>query len=166
MQRARARYITALKIGIAYMMFMGIIFIVFRRQLIGLFLEEAEVIRFGGRFLIFAALFQLFDATAIVTGSALKGAGDTKWPMVMMTVSHWLVVVGGGSVVVWLKPEWGSLGPWVVASLLISLTGILLWARWRSRAWTRIDLLAADDGAPIELPSADAGHPAPGEVVA
>ncbi len=104
------------------------------------------------------AAFQIFDVLGQVYYHALRGAGDTKWPMVMMTVSHWLVVVGGGSVVVWLKPEWGSLGPWVVASLLISLTGILLWGRWRSQAWTRIALFAADDDATTESPRAEAGH--------
>ena len=129
-------------------------------SLVSLFNDDATVIQLGTKIMFCVAAFQIFDVLGQVYYHALRGAGDTKWPMVMMTVSHWLVVVGGGALVVWLKPEWGSLGPWVVASMLISLTGVLLWGRWRSLAWTRIDLFAGDgeagaigDSAPAETGS-------------
>jgi len=152
-QRARARYITALKIGVCYMTFMGAIFIVFRRQLIGLFLIEPEVIELGGRFLIFAALFQLFDATAIITGSALKGAGDTKWPMAVQIIAGWCIFLPVGYVLAfhtWL----GVYGGWVGANVYIWLLGIALLYRFLGGRWKTINIFdKAPDATtlPIEL---------------
>lgn len=150
-QRARARYITALKIGIAYMMFMGIIFIIFRRQLIGLFLDEADVIRFGSRFLIFAALFQLFDATAIVTGSALKGAGDTKWPMAVQIIVAWCVFLPLGYVLAF-HTGLGVYGGWVGANVYIWVLGTVLFYRFLGGRWKTINIFEnAPGGAPTSI---------------
>lgn len=154
MRYARLGALTAF----AYVMVLSVLYCLKGGSLVGLFNGDATVIRIGTKIMFCVAAFQVFDVLGQVYYHALRGAGDTKWPMVMMTVSHWLVVVGGGSVVVWLKPEWGSLGPWVVASLLISLTGILLWGRWRSQAWTRITLFAADNDAISKPPPGAAGR--------
>lgn len=116
------------------------LYLVQAEWLVGLFSDDPVVIDIGTKIMYCVAMFQLFDVLGQVYYHALRGAGDTTWPMIMMTVSHWTVVVGGGAMVVKLKPEWGSLGPWVVATVLISLSGLLLWWRWRSRAWMKINI--------------------------
>jgi MATE family multidrug resistance protein len=84
---ARARARTGLLLGMGYMFLMGIVFFVFREPLIRLFLKPGEVpetakqiVELGSSILIFAAVFQIFDAMGIVGSSALKGAGDTRFP--------------------------------------------------------------------------------------
>lgn len=130
------------KVTFAYVAVLSLFYILWREWLVELFSSNPAVIAIGTKIMCCVALFQLFDVLGQVYYHALRGAGDTKWPMVMMVVSHWLVIIGGGFLVTWLKPEWGSLGPWVVATVLISLTGVLLWRRWQSRAWIKIDLFA------------------------
>lgn len=161
MRYARLGALTAF----AYVIVLSLLYCLKGGSLVGLFNSDATVIRIGTKIMFCVAAFQIFDVLGQVYYHALRGAGDTKWPMVMMTASHWLVVIGGGSVVVWLKPEWGSLGPWVVASVLISFTGILLWGRWRCRAWTRIDLFVANDDAISESPPAESSRSAAEEVI-
>jgi DNA helicase HerA-like ATPase len=95
------------------------------------------VVRIGYGVMICTAFFQLFDGVGIVYGSALRGAGDTLVPSVFYIGSSWAIIVGGGWIVATYYPELGSLGPWLAASLLISVTGVFLWWRWRSGAWLK-----------------------------
>ena len=90
--------------------------------------------------MICAAIFQVFDGLGIAYNSALRGAGDTLWPAMFSSISHWSIVVGGGYVVAVLKPEWGSLGPWTAGTVLLILLSLALWWRWHSRAWQKIDI--------------------------
>ena len=127
-------------ITLAYMGSLSVIYAVFRHELIALFNPHPTVVQIGGSIMICAAVFQLFDAIGITYNSALRGAGDTFVPSMFFIVSNWVIIVGIGWCVVTLYPELGSLGPWMVASSLIMLTGVFLWFRWHQRAWMRIDL--------------------------
>jgi MATE family multidrug resistance protein len=100
-----------------------------------------RIVRIGGNVMICAAAFQLFDALGIVYIGALRGAGDTRWPMAVSIACSWAVFVGGGIAVVNLLPQLTSLGPWLAASGYIILLGALLAWRFESGAWRRIDLL-------------------------
>lgn len=139
-QRARRVARIGVILSFSYVGALSLLYLLERQRLIELFSTDARVIALGVKIMYCVALFQLFDVLGQVYYHALRGAGDTKWSMVMLVASHWLVVIGGGYAVVTLKPEWGSMGPWVVATVLISFTGLLMWWRWRSRAWMKIDL--------------------------
>lgn len=134
-------------LGIAYMGACATGFIVFREQLIGVFVTEdmdqesaAEFVRVGSMILIAAAVFQMFDAVAVTISGALRGAGDTLVPSVLTIVLSWLLIVGGGHLAVALKPEWGALGPWIFASAYIVVLGLTLLVRFKLGAWKRMKL--------------------------
>ncbi|HCT45954.1 MAG TPA: hypothetical protein DF699_12155, partial [Phycisphaerales bacterium] len=81
---ASDRAILALKITLAYMGICALVFVIFREPLIAVFIDEAtppeqraKLIAIGAQVMIAAAIFQLFDALAITTSAALRGAGDT-----------------------------------------------------------------------------------------
>ncbi|HSW43939.1 MAG TPA: MATE family efflux transporter [Phycisphaerae bacterium] len=128
-------------INMTYMGLMGLVFIVFGRPLMELFSDDAEVIRLGVRFLIFSAIFQLFDAVAITYVNALRGAGDTRWPAVVFAVLSWGFMVGVSTLLALLRPQWGSTGPWVCSTLAVIIGGVLLAGRWRSGAWEKLDVI-------------------------
>jgi len=69
---------------------------VWRRELIGFFSDNPEIVAIGAGVMICAAVFQVFDGMGIIYTNALRGAGDTLWPSVMFVVSHWLILIGGG----------------------------------------------------------------------
>ncbi|MCH8242899.1 MAG: MATE family efflux transporter [Planctomycetes bacterium] len=137
-------------ITLVYMGGIGLIYAVFRRELIMLFNTDPEVVDIGASIMICAAVFQLFDALGITYVSALRGAGDTFIPSMMFIVGSWVIILGGGWTATRLFPQLQSLGPWIAASSFIVVTGVLLWYRWHSRKWMRIDLFRKDQGGRAE----------------
>lgn len=123
-----------------YMGAVGLTFLLVPGPLMGLFSSDAEVIRLGSIVLMWAAIFQLFDAAQITYTNALRGAGDTVWSAIIVTFHSWVVFIGGGYVIAKYLPEWGIHGPWMTCTLAIILLGLLLWWRWARGAWRKIDL--------------------------
>lgn len=133
----------------AYTAAFSVAYLVGGRWLISLLNDNPEVIRIGAGVMICAAVFQLFDGLGIIYNSALRGAGDTFWPSMLFIFSHWVILIAGGWAVAALRPQWGSVGPWMAASLLLIFIGLALWWRWHSGRWMKIDLFQ-DQGEPDE----------------
>lgn len=158
---ARTRTHAGLTAAMVWMGLCGLAFFLFRRPLVEFFLQlptagdaagttamHASIVRIGGRIMIAAALFQLFDAVGIVYMGALRGAGETFWPMIVTVILSWTVTVGGGVAIVVLLPVLESIGPWVTASLYVVLLGILMAWRFESGQWERIDLFGQGSASP------------------
>ena len=165
-QRARACMI----VNGLYMGLIGVIFFVARHELVALMsvdpatgTSDPEVIRLGAGALIWAAIFQVFDAAAITYMTALRGAGDTRWPAVVIVLNCWIVFIGGGYLVSRLIPEWGIHGPWMTCTLYIILYGWVLRWRFKRGAWRRINLFKDKPprGFPVLETESDLAPPAP-----
>lgn len=103
-----------------------------------------EVAAIGARMLMVSAAWQLFDAVGMSVAEALRGAGDTLFPMVARIAIAWVVFVPGSYVSVrWFG--WGDVGAtsWLVAYLAL-LAGVVF-LRFRSGAWRKVTLV---EGAP------------------
>ena len=61
------------------------------RWIARLFTPQAEVIAHAATMLRIAAFFQLFDGLQVVTTGALRGAGDTRTPMLLHFAGYWLI---------------------------------------------------------------------------
>lgn len=131
-------------LNMAYMGSMGLLFVVMGRPLMEVFSGNAAVISLGIELLVFAAVFQLFDAVAITYNNALRGAGDTRWPAVVGAVQAWTIMIGGGWLMARFWPQLGSRGPWVFATLFVIVVGITFWSRWRRAAWEKLDVIGRD----------------------
>ena len=142
-----------------YMGIVGLIMALGGYPLMALMSKDPEVIRIGVYVLIWAAVFQVFDAMGITYMNALRGAGDTRWPAIMVAFCCWVIFIGGGyASTVWLK-SWGLSGPWAMCTIYISLLGVMLWLRWRAGHWREIRLFdpkpASDVGLPDSAPRLD-----------
>ena len=105
-------------------------------------MEQAdEIVRLGSLMLIATATFQLFDAVAMVTSGALRGAGDTVYPGLATIVASWTIIVGGGLAMTHLFPSLESLGAWIAAATYIIVLGLLLLHRFVGGHWKTIKLL-------------------------
>jgi MATE family multidrug resistance protein len=145
-----------------YMISSGALLFLFRDELIGLFSKDPEVLRIGGRIMLFVALYQIFDAMFVVYVGALRGAGDTLVPAVVQTVLVWTIVVGGGVMISRVAPEWGVVGPWTLATFFGACLGVFLLARFLRGRWKQIRLHEDDDagageprGFPVSQVAAD-----------
>lgn len=153
---AAGRFWLALKVSAVYMGLCGVCFVVFRRELIGFFLEAGtppaeaeELIRLGSTMLIATACFQLFDAGAMVTSGALRGAGDTVFPGLATIVASWTVIVGGGLLLAKFAPGLESLGAWIAAAAYIATLCVLLVGRFLTGKWKQIRLLERSAAEPM-----------------
>jgi MATE family multidrug resistance protein len=132
---ARRRTALGAVVAMIYMGALGAVFLFKGEWLMDIFSNEPQVIRIGAQLLIFAALFQLFDAVCLVYSNALRGAGDTLWPMVVGPALSWSLLIGGAQWIAHARPEYGSAGPWAFAALFVIALGIAFWLRWRGGNW-------------------------------
>ena len=61
--------------------------------------------------------------------------------MVTTIIVSWIVIIGGGWLMVIYVPALTSIGPWIAASLYVMILGVLMARRFESGAWRKIDLL-------------------------
>jgi MATE family multidrug resistance protein len=126
---ARAGWM-AMAVGAAVMSAAAFVLLVAPEWIARLFTPQAEVIRVAATLLRIAAVFQLFDGLQVVATGALRGTGDTRWPLACHFAGYWLIGLPLG---VWLcfSRGWGAAGLWSGLSLGLILIGIALTLVWR-----------------------------------
>jgi len=138
--RANKQTYLALKVIMGYMLSIGLLYFLFRDQFILVFTDNPKVVAAGRVMLLFAAIFQLFDALVITFSHSLRGAGDTKFPAIALMFYSTVLLCGGGYFMVKFFPEYGALGPWSMTTLYIAFFGLTLTARWVWGPWRKIDI--------------------------
>jgi MATE family multidrug resistance protein len=137
-QRARLGFLLAA----AYMAACGVGFFIGRRVLLELFTDNPTVLGAGAVMLVYAAVYQFFDAMYIVYLGALRGAGDTLVPAVATGVLCWSVTVAGGRAIAVWAPRLGPAGPWAAAMAYGIVLGAFIYGRFARGGWRRIRLEA------------------------
>jgi putative MATE family efflux protein len=136
---AQRRGYTAYRMGAALMGTIGLAFLLFPAQIVGFFTDDAQVIAIGTMPLRMVGLIQpLLAATMIFTGG-LRGAGDTRWPMIVTGSSIWLVRLPLAYLFA-LVLDWGLPGAWGALALDLSLRGFLNFLRFRGGRWKTIEV--------------------------
>jgi putative MATE family efflux protein len=132
----RAGYL-AQRYCIAAMVSLGLITFIFARQLIGIFINDPEVVKIGTLGLQIWALAMPGMATNQTLAGGLRGAGDTRWVFILNTVGMWTMRVGVGALMVFLF-HLGAPGAWISAVLDHSVRAILMWRRFAGGKWQSI----------------------------
>ncbi|MEZ6059294.1 MAG: MATE family efflux transporter [Planctomycetaceae bacterium] len=88
----------------------------------------------------FVAVYSVFDALAVVFSSALRGAGDTLFPMLLTMFSSWLVMTIPALLVV--QSESASITKlWLCCTAHITTMGSAMLLRFLSGRWKHIQLI-------------------------
>lgn len=122
----------ALLLGAGFMTCAALSFVFLPWWIVRAFTTEEEVIRVGVRLLWVAAFFQLFDGVQVVATGILRGAGDTRAPMLFSLLGHWLLGLPVGYVLCF-PADWGVVGLWVGLSTGLIAVGIVLLFVWSRR---------------------------------
>ena len=140
--RAKARTYTATKIAIGYMVLVGVVFALFGQGLIRTcFSTEPDVVALGHVLLVMAAVFQGFDAINIVCFGALRGAGDTRWPLYAVVIGAYLGFLPLALLLAFVA-GWGAIGAWIGATVyIIGLSGVVF-RRFRGERWRHIRIFS------------------------
>ena len=144
-----------IKLAVGYMGFVTVFLAVIGPWLIPLFVNASDphagaVIALGRTLLWFAAGYQIFDGLNLGAGFCLRGAGDMRVPTLAIIFLSWFVFVpfthiftfapGEGWVDFLPQFGYGAIGGWGVALVYCCVLGSLIYLRWHSGAWRRINL--------------------------
>ena len=121
----------AIGLAAAFEIFSALCFLIFPRQIAGIYTEDPQIVAVSIRLLAIAAAFQMFDGLQATTSGALRGLADTRTPMIVTLVAYWIVGLPLGC---WLcyRAHWGVFGIWwgLCLSLFLIAGGLLpVWAR-------------------------------------
>ncbi|MEH0742737.1 MATE family efflux transporter [Vibrio cholerae] len=107
--------------------------------IIALFTTEPEIAALTATLIAGSIVLEAGRVFNLIFISALKAAGDIKFPVKMGIISMWGFGVGMSYVfgVYW---GYGVLGAWMAIALDEWFRGIIMARRWRSKVWTRYTL--------------------------
>jgi MATE family multidrug resistance protein len=121
---------SAVACGAAFMSLAAIVFLAIPVRIARIYTADPAVIRMSVTLLAIAAAFQLFDGCQIVVSGALRGAGNTRTPMLCNLVFYWFIGLPLGAVLCF-RFGWGAPGLWVGLCFGLILIGSALLAVWR-----------------------------------
>lgn len=127
------------RIALISMAAMSLVFLLFARPLTGLFIDDPAVVHWGTLLVMIAALEQPTIAVTYVLGGALRGAGDTRWPMYVTTAGVWLarIPLAYLFLIVW---RCDITVAWYITAGDFLLRSIVLWRRFTGRKWQKIKI--------------------------
>ena len=113
--------------------------------------NAAAVVALTSSLLWIAACYQLFDGLQLGSGFCLRGAGDTRYPAVMLLLLSWMVFLplthvltfetGAGPIASLPGFGLGAVGGWWAAVIYILSLALALAGRWASRRWMSMRVL-------------------------
>lgn len=89
-EAARAGWLT-LGIALVFMSLSAATMLLFPRLVLGVYTPDAQVLAVAGGILWIAGIFQLADGAQVTGTGILRGAGQTRGPMLMNLIGHWCV---------------------------------------------------------------------------
>ena len=96
-----------------------------------------SVLPMAATLLTFVAVYSIFDAMAVVFSSALRGAGDTLFPMLITMCSSWFVMTLPAWLIV--RSEGATIQKlWMTCTAHILLMGTVMMFRFLSGKWKSI----------------------------
>lgn len=120
---------TALSLGAAVMSCAAVALLLIPHFIARLFTPDAAIIAAGVTLLRIAAFFQLFDGFQVVTTGALRGAGDTRTPMICHFAGYWIIGLPIGALLCF-HFDLGAPGLWIGLSTGLILIGMVLVGIW------------------------------------
>ncbi len=130
--RARARRAgwMAIGLGVGFMAFAALAFLLIPRPIIEIYSRDPRILAMGVRILTLVGAFQIFDGCQTVATGALRGLGDTRFPMLTNFAGYWLFGLPLGALICF-RFKWGLSGLWIGLTLALIVIASLLLRRWQ-----------------------------------
>jgi MATE family multidrug resistance protein len=149
----------AFRLAAAYMLVFGAIYVLLPDVILAPYArhsrpeEFAQIQPLVTLLLRFIAVYSLFDAMAIVFGSAIRGAGDTLFPLLFSLLSGWFLMV----VPTYLGHRYGGglMVAWSACTGYVMAIGLAFFLRFRQGAWKSMRII--EESAPADcVPNGEA----------
>ena len=136
---AQQRGYTSYRLAAGLMGSVGILFLLFPAQIVGFFTNDPEIIEIGTMPLRMVGLIQPVLSATMVFPGALRGAGDTRFPMVVTGAAIWLIRLPLAYLFA-IVLGWGLPGAWGALALDLCMRGLLNFLRFRGGRWKSIEV--------------------------
>lgn len=126
-------------VAMSISIFLAILFVLFRKQLIMLYTTDPIIVQTGGIIMIFVAFLQPFQSSQFVLGGVLRGAGDTKVTAVIILITTAVIRTSLGYIFITVL-DFGLIGAWFAIGTDQILRSFLFLLRYNQGKWKRIKL--------------------------
>ena len=131
---ARRSMGSCLVLVIGLMGSLGLGFFIGRYPLVRLFTHDEAVIALGVRVLLCVALLQVFDGVDLIAMGVLRGAGNTRWPMLVGLLLNWGIFVPSAALAIFVWPG-GIVTGWAAAVSTVVGLALMMLLRVLRGAW-------------------------------
>ena len=121
----KSTLLTALGYGI----FCAVLFVLFKNLLPEAFNENRMVVDLAATLLLFAAVFQISDATQAIGAGLLRGIKDVKVPTLLVTIAYWVIGIPSG-ILFAFHFHMGARGIWLGLIIGLTVASVLLMIRF------------------------------------
>lgn len=136
-ERAQRAGWAATKMALVWATLAGALFALFAAFLLGLFTNAPAVVLAGAGALAIVGLGQPAQAVIFAIGGALRGSGDTRYPL-MVSLVNWFLIRLPLAYVLTFPLGLGLAGIWLGVTIDYFVRALLLGLRFRSGAWARV----------------------------
>ncbi len=140
---SRRDAVAALACGVGFMAAMAILFALIPRVLAGAFTSDGATFAMAATLIPIAAVFQVFDGTQVISSAILRGAGDTRVPMILHALSFWAVGIPLGAFLAFAA-GYGAPGLWWGLTAGLAAAAVLQLSRVRAKLGSGVDRLMID----------------------
>lgn len=126
------------KLGMFLAICIASLFLIFGRQIAGIYSKDPRVIELAAECLKIVAIMQPMQSTQFVLAGALRGAGDTRWPLYSTFIGVWGIRVLLGKFFV--NAGYGLIGAWYGQLGDQIFRAIFIYIRYRSGRWKEVKI--------------------------
>jgi len=137
---AYRRVFTSVKWALLVTIIIDGIIIFFRVPLFGLFTNNESIIMMGAQVILLSIFLETGRTTNLVIINSLRASGDAKFPVYMGLISMVCMSLPLGYVLVF-QLHLGLAGVWIAIACDEWLRAIIMFFRWKSRAWEKHGLI-------------------------
>ena len=137
---------SAFHLTFLYMTVIALFYVAWPDLFIQPFAARSDPVRFASIremtivLLRFVAVYSLFDALNIIFASAIKGAGDTRFVMIMELILSMAIMVVPSYLAI-IHFSLGIYGGWICATMYIAALGMAFYGRFRGGRWKEMRVI-------------------------
>ena len=128
---------SGLLLGLGYSFVLALCFILFRHPMVEVFVQplgDYDNIRdLAGFMMLGLATYTMADATILITGGVLRGAGDTRWLMITSVALHWAMLVAQYFII--RVYDYGPRVSWLGFVVMILAIAVVYTIRLKGSRW-------------------------------
>ncbi|MCL6602058.1 MAG: MATE family efflux transporter [Paenibacillus sp.] len=145
-QEAYTRVFKSVKWALLATVIIDAVVIIFRVPLIGLFTDNQNIIVMGAQVILLSFFLETGRTTNLVIINSLRASGDAKFPVYMGLLSMVCMSLPLGYFLVFTL-DLGLAGVWLATAADEWVRAIIMYFRWRSRAWEKHALVKYEPAA-------------------